>query len=666
MLPFWSAFNLHYALHWLLAFCAMRALAKALGQGAWAALFSALTYAASGYLLSALTYYNILTVVAWWPLVLWGGARGDRRGVAGGGLACGMALLGGEPITALLGVVPLVLVSLRDAIRTSRSSAVALRRTPTIGGIGLLIALPQLVATWRVLPFTYRFAHGFDVTGDALSRLPAWRLLELFVPLPFGAPFLSGAAGFVGYDFLPHLPYVLTLYFGVVGLVLALLAARAHRGWTALAGVGVLGALVLTLWPGSVEHLSAGLARYPEKLLFWFALGAALLAGWGFERALAEPGLAARRFRLLAVGLLVAGVAYLLGGSRWVAWVQAHQPTASDAVATAQMGMWLFFLFAGALVLALAAWAAARRSAAGLLTAQLVALLPLFVVLPTDATAPYREPSALTRALPPEAAVFNGTFLTALGDLPANYRIPDGRLAWVRRLAAQDLLPAPGVLHGLRYPLAPDFDGMDSAPLERVLAAFPRLSWEQRARWLRLFGVDGAVLTTAPDAAGVRRIASEDHGGVSTGLYAFDGSAPAVWWPAELVGADSPEEAFRAISELPDPQRTAVVLGAPPPQDPAGSVRLLEAGPDRLVLETAGAGGVVAITRAIQPLLRASTGGEPLPTVQLDLVLLGVQVPAGEHRVVVEASAWPEAVAAMVALFAAAATLVAARRAVPR
>ena len=32
-LPFWSAFNLHYALHWLLAALAMRALALALGQG---------------------------------------------------------------------------------------------------------------------------------------------------------------------------------------------------------------------------------------------------------------------------------------------------------------------------------------------------------------------------------------------------------------------------------------------------------------------------------------------------------------------------------------------------------------------------------------------------------------------------------------------------------
>src|SRR5688500_10676991 len=57
-LPFWSAFGSHFALHWLLAFLAMRALARELGQGREAALMAALTYAGSGYLLSSLTFYN--------------------------------------------------------------------------------------------------------------------------------------------------------------------------------------------------------------------------------------------------------------------------------------------------------------------------------------------------------------------------------------------------------------------------------------------------------------------------------------------------------------------------------------------------------------------------------------------------------------------------------
>ena len=63
----------------------------------------AITYAGSGWVLSCLSFYNLLAVAAWWPLVLWGAVRGGRRGVALGGAACGLALLGGEPVAAALG-----------------------------------------------------------------------------------------------------------------------------------------------------------------------------------------------------------------------------------------------------------------------------------------------------------------------------------------------------------------------------------------------------------------------------------------------------------------------------------------------------------------------------------------------------------------------------------
>ncbi|HBL32001.1 MAG TPA: hypothetical protein DD490_34695, partial [Acidobacteria bacterium] len=57
---------------------------------------------------SALTYYNVLAVAAWWPLAMLGAVRGGRAGIALGGIACGLALLGGEPVTAALAMVPLL------------------------------------------------------------------------------------------------------------------------------------------------------------------------------------------------------------------------------------------------------------------------------------------------------------------------------------------------------------------------------------------------------------------------------------------------------------------------------------------------------------------------------------------------------------------------------
>ena len=82
-LPFWSAFNLHFALHWLLAFFTMRALGARARPGASSRRCSrASTYAGSGWLLSGLTFYNILGVAAWWPL---GAGRGCAGGSGGGG-----------------------------------------------------------------------------------------------------------------------------------------------------------------------------------------------------------------------------------------------------------------------------------------------------------------------------------------------------------------------------------------------------------------------------------------------------------------------------------------------------------------------------------------------------------------------------------------------------
>ncbi len=281
VLPFWNAFNLHYALHWLLAALTMAALARALGQRPAAALVAGLAYAGSGWILTALSFYNLLAVSAWWPLVLLGAVRGGRRGIALGGIACGLALLAGEPVTALLGIAPLLLVALqRHGLRRGMITTLA------IGGTGVLIALPQIVASARILGFTSRGAMGAAAIGGGRFHLGLARLLELVVPFPFGHPWDLGKTGYWPWDDQPGLPYILTLHFGVVALWLAFLGARKARGWALLAIGGLALAWAGALGGDALLTLSHGLVRYPEKLLFWFALGAALLAGWGVERVL--------------------------------------------------------------------------------------------------------------------------------------------------------------------------------------------------------------------------------------------------------------------------------------------------------------------------------------------------------------------------------------------
>lgn len=673
VLPFWSAFNLHYALHWLLAGLTMTALARGLGQGPAGALLAGITYAGSGWMLSALTYYNTLAVAAWWPLVLLGCAQGGRRGIALGGIACGLALLGGEPVTAALGLVPLLLVAIsRHGRRRGVGMAVA------IGGLGLVIALPQVVATLRVLPFTVRGGQGVSAAQAVDYTLHPLRLLELVLPFPFGWPTYIGPRAIWAVSVLPVVPLFLSLYAGIIALWLAAAASRRHRAWALLAVAGPLVAFAAGARGDLLVTFGFGLFRFPEKFVFWLALALPILAGWGLERALSEGLGRWRKVAAVTGGLfLLLAAAVALAGPRIVASVERGL-TASDHQAMAlallrtQIGSWRLALAVAGTVLLLALVATRARISkpwqAALLTGlQLAALLQLYPLATTDATAPYREPGAWARRLGPGTAVLDASLAVPPWSPDPPYRLPHGSRAIVERFKAQDLSAAPGVLHGLSYPLAPDLEGMHTLLFKPMLDALPALGWEQRARWFRSVGLQAVVLFEEPGVDGLRLLDRAERWGVTTRLYAVADPAPSAWWPRRLLPAATPEEARRIVSLNPDPVSTVAIVAANTarpalPHDPAGTVRLLSATPDRIEIETAGAGGVAVVRRAWQPLFVAREREERLTTLPVNLNLLGVEVPAGRHRVVLDVSAWPEITAGCVALAALAAALALALR----
>ncbi|HET9765908.1 MAG TPA: hypothetical protein VFS60_03615, partial [Thermoanaerobaculia bacterium] len=211
VLPFWTAFNLHLVLHWLLGGVSMFLLARGSGRMREGAAVAGLAYGGGGFMMSALSFYNVVAVAAWWPLVLLGALRGGRRGIALGGLACGMALLAGEPVMAALGCVPLAVVVVgRWGWRRGLGTAA------TIGVAGLLVALPQVVATARIVGFSFRGTHGMLASQAETYRLRLPLLLDLAAPLPFGDPTQA----------FPVVPFYYSLYPGAVATLLALVGVR--------------------------------------------------------------------------------------------------------------------------------------------------------------------------------------------------------------------------------------------------------------------------------------------------------------------------------------------------------------------------------------------------------------------------------------------------------
>lgn len=654
-LPFWSAFGLHYALHWLIALATMGALARGLGMSRPAALLAAVTYAGSGYMVSALTFYNLLAVAAWWPLVLLGAVIGGRRGIAIGGIACGLALLGGEPVAATLGLVPLLVIAVTHlGWRRGFLTAVA------IGAVGLLIALPQVVALLRILPFTYRGSHGMSTEQAAQFTLHPLRLVELLVPFPYGRPTWLGRFGIWAPSIVPVIPLFLSLYFGIVGFGLALAGIRTRKAWAALAGSGLLLAIVAGYSGDLLVRLSLGLFRYPEKFLLWFALAVPLLAGWGLDRVLANSRLWARLatiagilFIALATGLRLLTSTIVGGAVQGLARLPEQERTKAVDLLSTQLSAWTVALLTGGLALAAAAWVVSKKpswSGAALAALQVLLLAQLAPLLLTDSTAPYREPAPWARlAGGPGAAVLNSVLAFPPWAPEPVYQTPDGPRIPLERATALDLDPAPGVLHGLTYPFAPDLEGLQSPLFTLMLYNMPRLNGMQRLNWLRALGLDALVLFEDADIPGLRLLDRAERYGVQSRLYRIENPAPEAWWPERVRVAGSPPTALWVVSNTVNPL-TDVVVNEGVAHKSRGQVRLLVNEPDRIEMEVEGDGGLAVVRRAYQPLFVARSEGKKLRTVPVDLNLLGVEVPPGRHRVVLSVSSWPEWLAAAVAL----------------
>ncbi|HEV7517624.1 MAG TPA: hypothetical protein VGR07_15090, partial [Thermoanaerobaculia bacterium] len=380
-------------------------------------------------------------------------------------------------------------------------------------------------------------------------------------------------------------------------------------------------------------------------------------AGWGLDEALAARGW--RRAATICGGLALALAAVLKLGTPGLLAAAAPRLAATAretalALLAAQLGAWSLALSAAGAALLGAAWATGRGHPALVCALQLAALAQLWPLVVTDRTAPYRQPTAWARDLQatlghPPAALDELTVSPHWEPEPP-YRFPPGPHAVAERVKAADLGPAPGLLHGLTYPLAPDLEGMQTLPFHRMLSPLPHRGWPERALWMRLTGVETAVLFAAPGIPDLSLVARAERYGVESRLYAVRDPAPFAWWPRRIVVAADPAAAREAVVQAADPLGTAVVP-RPVAQGP-GRVVSFFATPDRIELLLEGEGGLVAIRRAWLPLYRAEAGGQALPTMPVDLALLGVAVPPGRQRVVITISAWPEWIAAGIALLA--------------
>ena len=158
--PAHVAFNLHFWIHLLVAFGAMRSVTRSS--------FGGLFWAMSGVAVSATAFYNLTVAVAMVPLAF---LAVQRRSAPLLGCTFGLLILGTEPVTILATAIAVAILAFRQMSAARLAVAVV---------IAVVIASPLLIAYGEIAAEVER-AVPMSAKTVLNASLHPMRLLELFV-----------------------------------------------------------------------------------------------------------------------------------------------------------------------------------------------------------------------------------------------------------------------------------------------------------------------------------------------------------------------------------------------------------------------------------------------------------------------------------------------------
>jgi len=239
-LPAPVAFNLHFILHLILGWFAMKALTRS-HFGAW-------LWVLSGVAMSAMSFYNLITAIALIPLAFLGA---ERRNAVQLGLAFGLMALAGEPVVIVATAIAVLILSAPPRLRVIIVSLL----------LAIGIASPQLISYSEIANEVER-AHGYSAQTVLNASFDPRRLLEILI-----GPFLHIDA--------PHL--FPTLMIGVIVIPAILRRSR----YTVIAATMLFFALgsFNPIVRNVVESVSAlRIGRFPEKFALVMCAALVVLA----------------------------------------------------------------------------------------------------------------------------------------------------------------------------------------------------------------------------------------------------------------------------------------------------------------------------------------------------------------------------------------------------
>jgi hypothetical protein len=600
----------HFSLASLFTYLLVRHLARRVGARIPAAraagAVAALAFTYSGYLTSfPVQQITILETAIWLPLVLFfldrafGGPRPLAQIVLAG-LALACALLAGHPQTAMVLAYTALAYGLFLALGARppapRSRAERLLSLVPIFAIGLAVAAVQLAPTLGFIARSTRAGLAYATVSGGFS--PS-EMTHLLYPGYFG-----GSPQYVGI-----LPPILA--------VAALLVAPARRRVVFWIALGLV-ALVLSLGGNAFLYdvaylLAPGFAavRNQERIIYLFSFAVSVLAGYGVLALMQPlPRLARRGFRHLARGLAWAcGVFAALTALFYFGYLQGLQSGIEvnlfEGVLRHQA--LLLLILGGSAVLFALRWTGRARRRGLIALALGLVWLNLFTV------------NWLYNQVAPQPGQESG--------LVAFLRAQPG----IFRISSAGLLPG-GANAGILYQID-DITGNTPLRLDAFQQFEDRLgSWR---RW-QLLNVEYVLSRRDLDGPGLERV--HEEGDVK--VYRVGDPLPRAWVVYNTrIAAD--DEAFGLLDAADfDPRATAVLppesaaLALPAGGGPGSAALVLASAPGRLVLQVSSAAdGLLVVSQPFYPGWQARVDGARVPLYRLDVLLQGLPLGAGDHRV---------------------------------
>ncbi|MEP6995794.1 MAG: hypothetical protein ABI968_14825, partial [Acidobacteriota bacterium] len=251
------------------------------------------------------------------PWTLWALARPAGRPIGRVfpmALVYGLMLLAGDAFSLALALMSAALWIGLELPRRERLPRILQAMAGL--GIGVLIALPQVLATALVAPETRRAVSGFTLGDAALFTIPFARLIEFVVPYPFGPSWSLDHS--LDWGNAAFRRFFVTLFVGPIALV-GLFAARPHgaRSGTRFArwlvclsaALAVCGHFLPVAWAALPSPIPL---RFPEKFILGTVLGLAIAAGIAVD-ALRAGRARPTPFLVVATILSAASILAVLG-----------------------------------------------------------------------------------------------------------------------------------------------------------------------------------------------------------------------------------------------------------------------------------------------------------------------------------------------------------------